>query len=187
MQYSGEAIIFSGPSGVGKTTIAKLLMDECQAQLERIITTTTRSPRSGEVPGQDYYFRTLADFEEGIIRGDFLEYALVHGNYYGSTFSELDRIFDAGKKALYIVDPQGAKYLKGHLPKTVQVATVFILPPSLEVLRHRLGQRNTESETDFEIRLRDSVDQIREKEHYDIHIVNDDLHVTVEELRQKLF
>lgn len=99
-------LILSGPSGVGKTTVWEALRTDHVDQIEKIITTTTRARREGEIEGQHYYFLTREEFQFHIDSGDMIEYALVHGNYYGSTLQELGRIVELGKHPLYIVDPQ---------------------------------------------------------------------------------
>lgn len=133
-------LILSGPSGVGKTTVWESLHTKHSDRLEKIITTTTRAKREGETEGKHYYFLPREEFQSRIDSGDMIEYALVHGNYYGSSFQELERIIAMGKYPLYIVDPQGMVHLKPllqHRGYTVQ--TFFLLPPSVEELRKRLS------------------------------------------------
>lgn len=111
-QITSHILILSGPSGVGKTTVWETLHTNYTDRLEKIITTTTRPKREGEIEGKHYYFLSREEFQFCIDSGDMIEYALVHGNYYGSTFKELERIVGLRKYPLYIVDPQGMVHLK---------------------------------------------------------------------------
>lgn len=112
MEKAPNILILSGPSGVGKTVAYHALQDLHPDCIEKIITTTTREKRPSEIDGKDYYFIDRASFEARIASGEMIEYALVHGNYYGSTFAELDRIIALEKYPIYIVDPQGMIHLK---------------------------------------------------------------------------
>lgn len=163
-QASSHILILSGPSGVGKTTVWEQLHTRYSDRLEKIITTTTRQKREGEIEGQHYYFLSREEFQSRIDSGDMIEYALVHGNYYGSTFAELERIVGLGKYPLYIVDPQGMIHLKPvleHRDYTVQ--TFFLLPPSIEELRTRLSGRGTEQSDHLELRLANALVEMEEK------------------------
>ena len=142
MSENPPILILSGPSGVGKTTVWETLCARYADRLEKIVTTTTRPKRDGEIEGKHYYFFSCNTFEACIDSGDMIEYALVHGNYYGSTLAELERITKLGKYPFYIIDPQGMVHLKPllqHRGYTVQ--TFFLLPPSIEELRLRLSGR----------------------------------------------
>ncbi|PID84565.1 guanylate kinase [Candidatus Gracilibacteria bacterium] len=176
--------ILSGPAGVGKTTIWKAL-EKNDPKVEKIITSTTRKPRDGEVHGVDYYFLDRQDFLDGIESGDFIEHAYVHGdNIYGSTHAELERVLSHDKFPFYIVEPQGMKSLTPTLKeKGYNVISVFILPPSMEVLEERLGGRGTEGEDEKNTRLCTAKNEIACKDLYKYHIVNDDLDHAVQEIQ----
>ncbi len=133
--------ILSGPAGVGKTTLWHAIESELP-HIEKIITTTSRTARAGEMHGKDYYFLDREDFEEKIKQKHFIEYAVVHTNFYGSTHAELTRIVDVDKSPLYIIEPQGMIHLKPLLENAgYEVKTIFILPPSIETLKMRLAKR----------------------------------------------
>ena len=106
MENQHTVFILSGPSGVGKTTVWDEIRSQHADRVEKIVTTTTRAPRPGETHGVHYYFLSKSEFEAKIIAGEMIEYALVHGNYYGSSSDELERIVSHGKSPVYIVDPQ---------------------------------------------------------------------------------
>lgn len=112
-----RVIILSGPSGVGKTTVLDSIYAQHSAHIGRVITTTTRPPRPSEVHGDHYYFLSQEDFEAAIARDEMVEYAVVHGNYYGSTLGELERIIALGRIPIYNIDPQGMVHLKPVLQR----------------------------------------------------------------------
>lgn len=142
MEKSHTVFILSGPSGVGKTTVWDEIRSNHSDRVEKIVTTTTRAPRPGETDGVHYYFLSKTEFEAEILSGNMIEYALVHGNYYGSSAEELDRIVSHAKSPVYIVDPQGMAHLKPELMRRgYRVSTVFLLPPSIDELKNRLRGR----------------------------------------------
>lgn len=173
---------------MGKTTVWEALHTKHIDHLKKIVTTTTRIRREGEIEGKHYYFLSRAEFQSRIDSGDMIEYALVHGNYYGSTFGELERIVEQGKYPLYIVDPQGMVHLKPlleHRGYTVQ--TFFLLPPSVEELRIRLSGRGTEKSDHLELRLANALVEMEEQDFYDHKIINTTLEETVESLANVIF
>ncbi|MBS8121691.1 guanylate kinase [Candidatus Vampirococcus lugosii] len=178
--FNKKIFIISGPSGVGKTTIGNYVIDADDLDFEKIITTTTREPRADEFYGIHYYFVDDEKFKRQIEAGKFIEYALVHGKYYGSTYEELDRIFSDGKIPFYIVDHQGAVFLKEKLSKEYIVKLILLVPPNEDELINRLKQRGTESEEEIKIRLQDSKKQLQYKDVYDYQIVNNDLEDAIE-------
>ena len=187
-QASSHIIILSGPSGVGKTTVWEQLHAKYTDRLEKIITTTTRQKREGEVEGQHYYFLSREEFQSRIDSWDMIEYALVHGNYYGSTFAELERIVGLGKYPLYIVDPQGMIHLKPVLEhRSYTVQTFFLLPPSIDELRERLSGRGTEQSDHLELRLANALVEMEEKWFYDHQIINTTLEETLDILASIIF
>ena len=144
--------------------------------------------REGEVDGVHYYFLSREDFQSRIDSGDMIEYALVHGNYYGSTFGELNRIVGLGKYPLYIVDPQGMVHLKPILQKRGYIVqTFFLLPPSIDELRTRLSGRGTEHTSHLELRLANALVEMEEQDFYDHKIINTTLEDTLETLASIIF
>lgn len=179
-----KVFILSGPAGVGKNTLWNAVRPLCDDFIEESISTTTRTPiRKGEVDGVDYHFVTKEQFEEKIRNNDFLEYAVVHTFYYGSTKSELERINQLGKSPIYIIEPQGMTHLRPLLEKEwYEVTTIFLLPPSIDEMKRRLHMRWSESEEQFQIRLATAMTELEQQDFYDIRLVNDDLEKTKKEL-----
>lgn len=174
--------ILSGPAWVGKTTLWHAVETEL-SHIEKIVTTTSRPMREGEIHGKDYYFLEKSLFEKKIRHKQFIEYAVVHTNFYGSTHEELQRIIDAEKSPLYIIEPQGMIHLKPLLENEwYSVKTIFILPPSLEILQERLAKRGTETEDQFRIRLATAVSELEQQDFYDTKIINDDFAATTQAL-----
>ena len=139
--------------------------------------------RSGEINGVDYHFLPRTDFEAKIAAWDFIEYATVHTNLYGSTFSELDRILSENKNPLYIIEPQGMVYIKPVLEKEwYKVKTIFLLPPSIDELKKRLSARGTETPEQYEIRLNTALQELEQKNFYDIQVLNDDMKIAENDL-----
>jgi guanylate kinase len=168
---SGLLFIVSAPSGAGKSTL-------CRAVLERFpdllysISYTTRRPRNGEQDGLDYYFIAEGDFETGIAEGRWAEWALVHGHYYGTSAEFLDQGLAAGRDILLDIDVQGTRQILQRHPEGV---TIFIMPPSLEVLRRRLESRGTDSTAVIFIRLDNAEKEMAQKDLYRHVVVNDRL------------
>ena len=164
-------IILSSPSGGGKTTIARELLRR-RTDLGYSVSCTTRSPRVGEVEGRDYYFLSLAEFERRRDAGEFAESAEVHGNMYGTLRSEIERVLGSGKHVVMDIDVQGAQQLTRVFPQSV---TIFVLPPSAEVLLERLRQRRTESKEQLAKRLQSALQELQAVELYEYVVTNDDL------------
>ncbi len=174
--------ILSGPAGAGKTTIWHAIENEA-THIEKVITTTSRLIREWEKDGVHYHFLTKGEFEAQIHTGNLIEYAIVHTNYYGSTYSELERIINNNKSPIYIIEPQWMVHLKPLLEdKWYTVVTIFLLPPSLDELKKRLHGRGTETPEQFEIRLATALTELEQQDFYDIQIVNDDLKKAKKEL-----
>ncbi|MDB4898326.1 MAG: gmk [Gemmatimonadetes bacterium] len=164
-------IILSAPSGGGKTTIARALLAR-RKDLGYSVSCTTRAPRPGEVSGRDYYFMSRAEFiAEREARG-FAESAEVHGNLYGTRRSEVKRVLASGRHVVMDIDVQGAAQFVRVFPDTV---TIFILPPSAEVLLDRLRGRKTESPAQLAARLQSALQELQQLDEYEYVIVNDDL------------
>jgi len=164
-------VILSAPSGGGKTTIARELLSR-RDDLGYSVSCTTRSPRPGEVDARDYYFLSRADFARRRAHGEFAESAEVHGNLYGTLRSEVERVLAAGKHVIMDIDVQGAAQFMRAFPQSV---TIFVLPPSAEVLLERLRQRQTESREELAKRLLSALQELQSVEGYEYVVVNDDL------------
>jgi guanylate kinase len=174
---SGKLLILTAPSGAGKTTIAHRLLAELP-ELCFSISATTRAPRPGEVPGRDYYFLSVAEFEHRISRGAFVEYEMVYeGKYYGTLEEELVRIWEKGRFPLRVVDVVGALTLQERFGK--KAVSVFISPPSLEVLEKRLHARGTEDEASLRERVHKAQDEMTYLTRFDRVVVNDELEESV--------
>ena len=164
-------IILSAPSGGGKTTIAKTLLGRRQ-DLGYSVSCTTRAPRPAEVPGRDYYFISRAEFLAKREEGAFAESAVVHGNLYGTLRSEVERVLAEGRHVVMDIDVQGAVQFMRAFPHSV---TIFILPPSAEVLLERLRLRQTESAAQLAARLQSALQELQQVAEYEYIVVNDDL------------
>jgi guanylate kinase len=175
----GKLFVLAGPSGVGKGTLRARALEDVE-DLVYSISCTTREPRSGEGEGVDYHFVTQKDFEDKVVRGLFLEHAVVHGDCYGTLGENVERETNAGRDVLLEIDVQGAQQVRRLRPESV---LIFVAPPSLEVLERRLRQRRTEPEEKIKLRLDNAKKEIQEIEEYDHVILNDVLDQAAEELR----
>ncbi len=175
----------NGPSGVGKTSLYKRLLQDFEKDIELSVSATTRKPRPGEQNGKDYYFLTPDQFLEKRDAGEFVEWAQVYGNYYGTLRSEITRITSQGEHILLDIDIQGGENVKKAFPQAI---LIFILPPSLEELIRRLRDRNTEDEQSFQKRIDTSTREIRFfEEHralYSYSIINDKLEQAYQDLKK---
>ncbi len=177
----GLIFVISAPAGTGKTTLVRMLQEEFRHVVESI-SYTTRPPRSNEVPGRDYNFISEHEFKEKIKEGEFLEYAQVFNNYYGTSRKFVQNQLDKGKHVTLVIDTQGALQLIEEL----DAVFIFISPPSLEELRARLCRRKSETEEAIETRLSWAEKEIALSVNYDYHIVNDNLKTAYEVLRSIL-
>ncbi len=168
-------IILSAPSGGGKTTIARRLLER-RSDVGYSVSCTTRTPRPRERDGIDYHFLTRDEFLRRRELGEFAESAEVHGNLYGTLRSEISRVLGSGRHVVMDIDVQGARQLQRVFPDSV---TVFVLPPSGEVLLERLRKRQTESPQQLAKRLNSALEELRAVEEYEYVVVNDDLENTV--------
>jgi guanylate kinase len=164
-------VILSAPSGGGKTTIARMLLGR-RPDLGYSVSCTTRAPRSGEVAGRDYYFMSRAEFIAKREQGAFAESAEVHGNLYGTLKAEVEGVMRGGKHVVMDIDVQGAVQFIRAFPLSV---TIFILPPSAEVLLERLRGRNTESAAQLAARLQSALQELQQVDEYEYVVINDDL------------
>jgi len=174
----GKLFIVSAPSGAGKTTLCNALRKKFP-DLVYSVSHTTRRPRKGEKEGIDYFFITEAAFKKEIKKCQWVEHAKVYGNYYGTSRALLNRSIQAGRDVLLDIDVQGAKQVIMQYPAAV---TIFVLPPSMEVLRSRLTRRGTDSPETINKRLKTARSEIRQKDLYRYVIINDRLDQAVTDL-----
>lgn len=175
----GAILILSGPSGCGKSTLLKEVYKDIDDYYFSI-STTTRAPRVGETNGVDYFFVTKEEFEKDIENGDFLEYAKVHDNYYGTSLKPINNALEDGKLVIFDIDVQGHEIVRNKLNSIV--TSVFITTPSLEVLETRLNSRNTDSIEIIEKRIKNAKGEVEYFQDYDYLIINDDLQTAAKQL-----
>jgi guanylate kinase len=169
-------VILSAPSGGGKTTIARELLRR-RKDIGYSVSCTTRTPRAGEVEGRDYYFLSRAEFARRRDRSEFAESAEVHGNLYGTLRSEVERVLSSGRHVIMDIDVQGSAQFKRAFPQSV---TIFVLPPSADVLLDRLRSRQTESKEQLAARLSSALQELQAVDEYEYIVVNDDLEAAVQ-------
>ena len=169
-------IVVSAPSGAGKSTLCTRLLQDLKDRLSLSISTTSRLPRGQEVHGKEYFFVTSAEFEQKIAQGEFAEWALVHGNYYGTEKNTLQSFWNDQKHVLLDIDVQGADSLKDSFP--AKCVTIFIAPPSIEELERRLRGRGTETEEAIQRRMKNAEQELSRQPDFDIILVNDQLDLT---------
>ena len=167
----GNLVIISSPSGGGKGTIIKEVLD-LVPDVGYSVSLTTRAPRFGEEDGKHYYFVSKLKFEEKINGDGFLEYAEVHGNWYGTSRKQTENMTNAGQDVILEIDVQGALQVMETMPQAV---SIFIMPPSYEVMKARLTSRATENATDLEVRLRNSHDEVRAYQRFKYVVINDEV------------
>ena len=168
-----EGIIFiiSGPSGGGKTTLVKKVLERTD-NLEFSVSCTTRAPRKGETEGKDYRFVSEQEFNTMVEKGEFAEYAEVHGHFYGTPLAEFERARHAGIDLILDIDVQGARQIREKYDSAVYC---FVLPSSFKILKNRLAERGSEKRSEIEKRLSDARQEIEDIDYYDYIIVNDSL------------
>lgn len=177
---SGQLIVISAPSGAGKSTLAlKMLASLKNGSLS--VSYTTRDPRPGEKAGVHYHFISENAFMKKIEGGEFLEYAKVHDQFYGTGKRDIERLLKRGKRVFLDIDVQGARQIRQKMPAS---QFIFILPPSLSTLRKRLKGRGTESQEVIERRMNEALNEIQACTEYDFVVINDDLKLAFLELRQ---
>lgn len=175
---SPKLFVISGPSGAGKGTLVARVRDR-YPRLGLTVSATTREPREGEIDGKSYYFLTDEEFARRVEAGEFVEWAHVHGHSYGTLVSEVSSKLEAGASLVLEIDVQGAFQVKERFPDAV---LVFIMPPSLAVLRERLSGRGTETEESLALRLANAEREMELADRYDDVVVNDDLERATDEL-----
>jgi len=175
----GAILILSGPSGCGKSSLLKKLYEKIDSYYFSI-STTTRAPRVGEQDGVDYLFTDIASFEKDIENGNFLEYAKVHNNYYGTSLKPIQKALDEGKLVIFDIDVQGHELVRQKLDSVT--TSVFITTPSLKILDARLNARGTDDQDVIEKRIANSKIEINSIDTYDYIIINNDLDNATKEL-----
>ena len=179
MPTSNKILIITAPSGAGKTSITHRLMHTFP-QLAFSVSAATRQARGNELHGKDYYFITPDDFKQHIQHNEFVEWEMVYeGKYYGTLKSELKRIWDAGKTPVLDIDVKGAIHVKQQYPDAA--LAIFIVPPSVDVLKKRLESRGTETTESLAARVNKASYEISFKDHFDKQILNDNLEHACEE------
>jgi len=178
MNREGIILIISAPSGAGKTTLCHALLKRFP-HMKESVSYTTRAPRAGEAHGVDYYYVSREEFQRMIDDDAFAEWAEVHGNLYGTALATIEEARKNGIDLVLDIDCQGARRLKEQIERCVYV---FILPPSMEELRHRLENRSSDAQEVIDRRIERAAGEIREARWYDYIIINDNLEKAFEEL-----
>ncbi len=176
----GKLIVFSAPSGSGKTTIVQYLLAQEELKLDFSISATSREPRGNEVNGKDYYFLSLREFKDKIKNDEFLEWEEVYrDNFYGTLKSEVNRIWKEGKNVIFDIDVVGGLDIKQIYPE--QTLAVFVKPPSIEELKIRLKKRKTESDDKINMRVAKASIELATAPQFDHIIINNNLNIALEE------
>jgi len=179
----GTLFVVSSPSGGGKGTLVRGVLEVVE-NLSYSVSYTTRGPRANEVNGREYFFVDVPTFEEMVAGGEFLEWACVHGNFYGTAKRQIAEKTGAGIDMILEVDVQGAASVRQLLMDSV---SVFILPPSFEVLKKRLCARGTDTPESLELRLRNAPDELRQYSSFDYVIINDEIDRAVAQLASIIY
>ncbi|MCT8339471.1 guanylate kinase [Flavobacteriaceae bacterium TK19130] len=179
----GKLFVFSAPSGSGKTTIVRHLLEQERLNLEFSISCTSREPRGGEEHGKDYYFISLKDFKQHIKNGDFLEWEEVYrDNFYGTLKTEVERIWAKGKNVIFDIDVAGGLRIKKKFPE--HTLAVFVKPPSVDELKRRLKKRQTESDERINMRIAKASVELATAPQFDVIIKNHDLQTALAEAEE---
>ncbi len=178
MTGRGHLFVVAAPSGAGKTSLMRALMQRLP-RLSFSVSCTTRAPRSGEVDGHDYFFVSREEFQRRVDAGAFVEYAEVFGNLYGTERRQVEAALDQGRDLILEIDIQGARQVRQHLPEAIHV---FILPPSRAELENRLRSRRTDSDAAIARRLADSVKEMTHWREFDFIVVNQDFAAALADL-----
>ena len=184
MSKKGRLIVITGPSGVGKTTLIKKLLKNFKDKIFFSISYTSRPARNNEINGIDYFFISKEEFKERIKENKFLEYALVHDNYYGTDKKLIDDTILSGKDCLLDIDVQGGLNL---MSKNIKAIFIFIAPPSIVTLKERLIKRYTDTYEEIDKRVINAEKELKAKDNYQYIIVNDNFNRAYKELETILF
>ena len=179
----GKLIVITGPSGVGKGTIVRSLLQR-HPQLRLSVSATTRNPRPGEKDGVDYYFTSRNEFEDAIAKNDFLEWAQYAGNYYGTPKTKVKNLLEQGKIVILEIELIGARSIVRMFPEAQRI---FILPPSIAELETRLRKRGKDPESAIEKRLARAKEEIAAKDEFEVQVVNQDLAEAIKQIEQTIF
>jgi guanylate kinase len=183
MSTGGKLIVFSAPSGSGKTTIVRHLLGKEDLNLEFSISAASREPRGEEISGKDYYFMSTEEFKKHIKNEDFLEWEEVYrDNFYGTLKSEVERIWAKGKNVIFDIDVSGGLRIKHKFPN--ETLAVFVKPPSIDELKIRLKKRSTESDDKINMRIAKASVELATAPQFDVVIKNYDLNIALEEAYQ---
>ena len=178
-----KLIVFSAPSGSGKTTIVRHLLNATDLPLAFSISATTREPRPGEVDGKDYYFLSLETFKKRIAEEAFVEWEEVYeGVFYGTLKSEIERIWNAGKSVVFDIDVEGGISIKRYFGE--KALTIFVQPPSIDDLRKRLEERKTEGPEQLETRVSKASKELQRAPEFDTILINDQLEMALVKAEQ---
>lgn len=180
---SGRLIVFTGPSGVGKGTLLRSLLQH-HPELSLTISVTTRSPRPGEINGKHYYFVSRSQFEQMVSNGELLEWAEFAGNYYGTPRLPVEEQISQGKWVLLEIELEGARQIRNKFPLAL---SIFLLPPSLTELEQRIRGRSQDSEEAIARRLRRAQAEINAASEFDIQIINDNFETALNAIEAALF
>lgn len=179
-QLSGNLFIISAPSGAGKSTLIQALLKR-HSDMQLSVSHTTRAPRTGEQNGVHYHFTTVEDFQARIANNEFLEWAEVFGNYYGTSRNAIYQQLSQGIDVFLDIDWQGARQIRAQEPSTIGI---FILPPSLAELEQRLNQRGTDSAEVIAGRMAKAQNEMSHADEYDYLIINDELNEALQQMEQ---
>ena len=182
--HRGVVLVISSPSGAGKTTICKNIIQQV-ANVSLSVSVTTRKKRKNEIEGKDYFFKSNEDFSLMIKNNEFIESAKVFGNFYGTLKKEVLEKIQNGVDILVDIDWQGTRQIEKHMPE--DLVKVFILPPSIEELELRLGNRGSENKEDFNKRMSEARKEISHYNEYDFVIINEEIGIAVNSVKSILF
>ena len=178
VKRKGLLLVVSGPSGAGKGTICKSILEQ-NDHIKLLVSATTRKPRTGEVHGVNYFFIDKEEFKKMIEQGEFLEYAQIYDNFYGTPKAAIMETLEKGQDVILEIEMQGARQVKEVYPEGI---FVFVLPPSLKELKNRIVGRGTETAEEIEKRFSCAFEEIKQIDDYDYFIVNQDVEKSVKEL-----